>query len=90
LVVHSRLAHLGVRDGTSKTQEAVAREYEAVGVLGTGVHHGNEHPGRILDAEVDNIAPKAAWTDLGGVNFNSGNVLCVLVGAGAEDDGGRR
>ena len=59
-----------------------------MGALGIGVYHGSEHLGRILGAEVDNVAPNAGWIDLGGVDFNNGNILCVLVGVGAGDDGG--
>ena len=55
-------------------------EYEAVGIIGTGANRLSVHLG-ILVAEADDVAPRAAWVELGGVDFNNGDTLCVPVGA---------
>ena len=50
--------------------------------------NGREHVGRKLGAEVDDVTRKAAGIDLGGIDIDYGHILGVLLGAGADGDGG--
>lgn len=53
-------------------------------------HDAGEHVGRILSSEIDDVSSEPAGFDLGGVNNNDSDILCVLLLSASTDGDGER